>query len=159
MSQVWCSCFLLFVLLVFGLVWVVVFLLILLLLVFVEVSWVLCLDIQCLWIGFEVWICFGQCIEGVFLYFEGCIEILFDGCYQVYLKMFICLVEIFGKVCYIGWMCGEEFFDVGCYLVVEFDLLLYWLEMVEQGGDINGWLILCGVSYFELLWVEKVECV
>lgn len=72
--------------------------------------------------------------------------------------MFICYVEIFGKLCYIGWMCGDEFFDVDCYLVVEFDLVLYWFEVVDKGGVIEGWLILWGVSYLEILCVEKVEC-
>lgn len=108
--------------------------------------------------GFEIRTRLGQRIEGEFPRFEGRIEVLSDGRHQVHLRMFTRYVEIPGKPRYTGWMRGEEFFDAGRYPVVEFDSIPYRPEVVEKGGNIEGRLILRGVSHPETLRVEPAEC-
>lgn len=109
-------------------------------------------------LGFEVRTRLGQRIEGNFPHFEGRIEVLSDGRHQVHLKMYTRSVEIPGKARYTGWMRGEEFFDAGRHPVVEFDSLPYQPERVEHGGDIEGRLMLRGISHPEVLRVEKADC-
>lgn len=109
-------------------------------------------------LGFEVRSRLGQRIEGNFPQFEGRIEVLSDGRHQVHLKMFTRTVEIPGKVRYTGWMRGPDFFDAERHPVVEFDSLPYDPARVDQGGDIQGRLMLRGVSHPEVLRVEKAEC-
>jgi len=109
-------------------------------------------------LGFEVRSRLGQRIEGSFPHFEGRIEVLSDGRHQVHLKMYTRSVEIPGKPRYTGWMRGEEFFDAARYPVVEFDSLPYDPARVDRGGDIEGRLMLRGVSHPEVLRVEKAEC-
>ncbi len=118
----------------------------------------LMLDTQRSQLGFEVRTRLGQRIEGRFPHFEGRIEVLSDGRHQVHLKMYTRSVEIPGKSRYTGWMRGEDFFDASRHPVVEFDSIPYPPEQVEQGGDIQGRLMLRGVSHPETLRVEKPEC-
>lgn len=108
--------------------------------------------------GFEIRTRLGQRIEGVFPRFEGRIQVLADGRHQVHLRMFSRYVEIPGKARYTGWMRGEEFFDADRHPVVEFDSTPYWPELVEEGGGIQGRLVLRGVSHPETLQVEPAKC-
>lgn len=109
-------------------------------------------------LGFEVRTRLGQRLEGNFPHFEGRIEILSDGRHQVHLKMYTRSVEIPGKPRYTSWMRGEDFFDAARHPVVEFDSLPYPPQQVEQGGSIEGRLMLRGVSHPETLKVEKADC-
>lgn len=109
-------------------------------------------------IGFDVRTRIGQRIEGNFPHFEGRIEVLSDGRHQVHLKMYTRSVEIPGKDRYTGWMRGEDFFDAQRHPAVEFDSLPYDPETVAQGGDIQGRLMLRGVSHPEVLRVERAAC-
>ena len=109
-------------------------------------------------IGFDVRSRIGQRIEGNFPHFEGRIEVLSDGRHQVHLKMYTRSVEIPGKERYTGWMRGEDFFDAQRHPAVEFDSLPYDPDTVAQGGDIQGRLMLRGVSHPEVLRVERAAC-
>ena len=109
-------------------------------------------------IGFDVRTRIGQRIEGNFPHFEGRIEVLSDGRHQVHLKMYTRSVEIPGKDRYTGWMRGADFFDAQRHPAVEFDSLPYDPDTVARGGDIQGRLMLRGVSHPEVLRVERAVC-
>ncbi|MBD9537499.1 polyisoprenoid-binding protein [Stenotrophomonas sp. ATCM1_4] len=108
--------------------------------------------------GFEIRTRFGQKIEGVFRRFDAQATALPNGQHQVVLRMYTQYVEIPDKPRYTGWMRGEDFFDVARYPVIEFRSDPYSPELIHQGGDVNGWLTIRGISRRETLHLAKPEC-
>ncbi len=108
--------------------------------------------------GFEIRTRFGQKIEGNFPRFEALSTQLPDGRHQVRLRMYAQYVEIPNKPRYTTWMRGEDFFDVARYPLIEFQSDPYAPEVITQGGAVEGWLTIRGISRRETLRLAEPEC-
>ncbi|WP_425477257.1 YceI family protein [Stenotrophomonas humi] len=108
--------------------------------------------------GFEIRTRFGQKIEGNFPRFEALSTQLPDGRHQVRLRMYAQYVEIPDKPRYTAWMRGEDFFDVARYPLIEYQSDPYSPDVIERGGEVQGWLTIRGISRRETLRLAEPEC-
>lgn len=109
-------------------------------------------------LGFEVRTRFGQQLDGEFPRYEGQVEHLPDGRRQVTIRVATGEARIPGRPRYTGWMRGASFFDAERHPWMEFVSEPYPVELLREGGTLEGVLTLRGASHRERLQVAPAAC-
>lgn len=109
-------------------------------------------------LGFELRTRWGMKLEGVFPRYEGEARTLPDGRHQVVLRMHTRQVEIVGHPRYTEWARSPKFFEAERYPLVVFVSKPYDEALLRHGGQLEGDLVIRGISRPRSMTVEPAAC-
>jgi len=109
-------------------------------------------------LGFQLSTRWGQKLDGLFVRYEGRVRKVDGGHQQVELRMHTAEVEIVGHPRYTQWARGEQFFEAARWPQVVFVSRPYAPELLRDGGELQGNLVIRGISRPETLTVAPSTC-